>query len=341
MKVHNSVPTRGTGAAVLFPEHILKTWPVDGEGRAECGTNRPGYRGRKEVLQPHRGWQKQERVGESMRGSRGGSRSLGQRDEGDITQHCDARKTVKARTSTEMDSKREQRIRNLQKLGFCRDSCVKGLDVGKGDLGITLRHMLQERIQETVPKVTRGSGHRVIPAADTRGSRHRGNMGKDSGTKLDDPRHAVTKRLGQRGLVLVPIVQDGNSQFRAVAQQLFEHQSVHKSLRALACEFIQTHSAYFEAHIQKLYPRLSLSQYLATMQEDAAGDVMTLQAVVGLLRVEFQVIVENDEDNITRTTESVWLEGHIRQNEYTLASHNGPGGLECYSASAAKGSGSH
>ena len=70
MKVHNSAPTHGTGAAVLFPEHILKTWPVEGEGRAECGTNRPGYRGRKEGMQSPKGWQKQERVGESMRGSR-------------------------------------------------------------------------------------------------------------------------------------------------------------------------------------------------------------------------------------------------------------------------------
>jgi hypothetical protein len=287
-------------------------------------------------MQSPKGWQKQERVGESMRGSRDDSRSLGERDEGDIDQHSDARKTIKARTSTETVSKREQGIRNLQKLGFCRDSCVKGLDVGKGDLGITLRHMLQERIQETVPKVTRGSGHRVIPAADTRRGRHRGNMDKDSRTKSDDPRHAVTKRLGQRGLDLVPIVQDGNSQFRAVAQQIFEDQSVHKMLRALACESIRTHSVCFEAHIQELHPRLSLSQYLATMQEDAAGDVMTLQALAGLLRVEFQVVVENDKHDMMWTTESVWPEGHSRQNEYTLASHNGPGGLECYSASAAK-----
>jgi hypothetical protein len=203
-------------------------------------------------------------------------------------------------------------------------------------MGITLRHMLRERIQETVPTVTRGGGHRVIPAADTRGSQSWGKMGKDSRTKLDDSRHVVTRRLGQRGVDLVPIIQDGNSQLKAVAQQIFEDQSVHETLRALACEFIRTHSACFEAHIQELYPRLSLSQYLATMHEDAAGDVMTLQALAGLLRVEFQVAVENDKHDMTLTMESVWPEGHNRQNEYTLESHKGPGGLECYSASAAK-----
>jgi hypothetical protein len=119
-------------------------------------------------MQSPKGWQKQERVGESMRGSRDDSRSLGERDEGDIDQHSDARKTIKARTSTETVSKREQGIRNLQKLGFCRISCVKGLDVGKGDMGITVKHMLQGRIRETVPVVKMGSGHRMLPTATGR-----------------------------------------------------------------------------------------------------------------------------------------------------------------------------
>ena len=43
---------------------------------------------------------------------------------------------------------------------------------------------------------------------------------------MDDPRHAVTRRLGQRVLDLVPIIQDGNLQFRSVAQQIFEDQSL-------------------------------------------------------------------------------------------------------------------
>jgi hypothetical protein len=52
---HYGSPTHRRGAAVLFPEHILKTWPVEGERRAECVTNRPGQRGRKEAMQPHKG----------------------------------------------------------------------------------------------------------------------------------------------------------------------------------------------------------------------------------------------------------------------------------------------
>jgi hypothetical protein len=42
VEAHSGAPTHRSGA-VLFPEHILKTWPVEGERRAECGTNHPGH----------------------------------------------------------------------------------------------------------------------------------------------------------------------------------------------------------------------------------------------------------------------------------------------------------
>ena len=290
---HSGAPTHRAGAAVMFPEHILKTWPVEGERRAEYGTNRPGQRGRTEAMQPHKGWQKQECVEDSIRTARSNSGSSGALGGGNTPQYHSARNTTAVRAGTELGSKREQWIRALQKLGFCRISCVKGLDVGKGDMGITLKHMLQERIREAVPVVKMGSGHRMIPAATRRGQ-SRGKTVKDSETKLNDPRHALARRLGERGLDLVPVTQDRNSQFRAVAQQVFGDQSVHKTLRALACELIRTHSEYFETHIKELYPRSSLSQYLASMQGDAAGDVLTLQALAGLLRVEFQTVVGDD-----------------------------------------------
>jgi hypothetical protein len=120
--VHYGAPTHRSGADVLFPEHILKTWPVEGERRVECGTNRLGQRGRKEAMQPHKGCQKQECVEESIT----------------VAQYRSVRDTTAVRVDTELGSKREQGIRALQKLGFCRISCVKGLDVGKGDMGITL-----------------------------------------------------------------------------------------------------------------------------------------------------------------------------------------------------------
>ncbi len=47
---HSRAPQHQMGAASLFPEHILETWPVEEEGRAGCDTNHPGHRGRKEVM---------------------------------------------------------------------------------------------------------------------------------------------------------------------------------------------------------------------------------------------------------------------------------------------------
>ncbi len=77
-------------------------------------------------------------------------------------------------------------------------------------MGITLKHMLQGRIRETVPVVKMGSGHRMLPTATGRGQ-SRGKTVKDSATKLNDPRHALARRLGERGLDLVPVTQDSNS----------------------------------------------------------------------------------------------------------------------------------
>jgi hypothetical protein len=286
-------------------------------------------------MKPHKGWQKQECVDESIRvawSNIGSSEVLGG---GDSPQYGSARNTTAVRAGKELSSKREQEIRALQKLGFCRISCVKGLDVGKGDMGITLKHMLQGRIRETVPVVKMGSGHRMLLTATGR-VQSRGRTVKDSATKLNDPRHALARRLGERGLDLVPVTQDNNSQFRAVAQQVFGVQSVHNTLRALACELIRTHSEYFETHIKELYPRLSSSQYLALMQGDAAGDVLTLQALAGLLRVEFQTVVGSDKHDTHLPMAAALSQEGSGQDAYTLACHEGPGGLKYYSASTAK-----
>jgi hypothetical protein len=55
VETHSGAPTHRSGAPVLFPEYVLKTWPVEGERRAECGTNHPGQRGYKEAMKPHKG----------------------------------------------------------------------------------------------------------------------------------------------------------------------------------------------------------------------------------------------------------------------------------------------
>jgi hypothetical protein len=231
------------------------------------------------------------------------------------------------RAGSEGGSKKEQGIKTLQKLGFCRRSCVQGWDVGKGDMGATLTYMLQGRIQETVPVLKMGSEHKVIPASTK--------------TKLDDPRHALVRKLGERGMKLIPITQDHNSQFRAVAQQVFGDQTLHGTLRALVCELIRTHSECFEAHIETLYPRSSVPRYLDSMQGNAARDILTLQAMAGLLRVELHVVVEDDKNGTNLPTGAAPIREGGGQVEYTLASHEGPGGLRYYSASTANVRKSH
>ena len=157
----SGAPKHRVGAPALFPEHILETWPVEGEGRAGCDTNHPGHRGHKEVMHLHKKWYKQERVEALSRVlSQSNSGSSGELGVGDTPKHNDARTTMVSREGNELVSKKEQGIKALQKLGFCRSRCVKGWDVGKGDMGSTLRHMLQGRIQETVPVVKMGIEHK-------------------------------------------------------------------------------------------------------------------------------------------------------------------------------------
>jgi hypothetical protein len=73
-------------------------------------------------MKPHKGWQKQECVDESIRvtwSNIGSSEVLGG---GDTPQYGSARNTTAVRAGKELSSKREQEIRALQKLGFCRIS---------------------------------------------------------------------------------------------------------------------------------------------------------------------------------------------------------------------------
>ena len=144
---------------------------------------------------------------------------------------------------------------------------------------------------------------------------------------------SLVRKLGERGLKLIPITQDHNSQFRAVAQQVLGDQTMHGTLRALVCELIRTHSECFEAHIETLYPRSSVPRYLDSMQGNVAGDILTLQAMAGLLRVEFQVVVGDDKNGTNLPMGDAPIREGGWQDEYTLVSHEGPVGLRYYRAS--------
>jgi hypothetical protein len=72
------------------------------------------------------------------------------------------------------------------------------------------------------------------------------------------------------------------------------------------------------------------------MQGDVAGDVLTLQALAGLLRVEFQTVVGSDKHDTHLPMSAALSQEGSGQDAYTLACHEGPGGLKYYSASTAK-----
>ena len=55
---------------------------------------------------------------------------------------------------------------------------------------------------------------------------------------------------------------------------------------------------------------------------------MTLQALPGLLRVEFQTVVGDDKHDTKLPMEAALAHEGSGQNEYTLACHEGPGGLK-------------
>lgn len=67
--------------------------------------------------------------------SQSNSGSSGAAGVGDTPEQHGAETMRAVRAGSEGGSKKEQGIKTLQKLGFCRSSCVQGWDVGKGDMG--------------------------------------------------------------------------------------------------------------------------------------------------------------------------------------------------------------
>ena len=111
---------------------------MEEEGRVGCVTNRPGHRGRKEALHLHKKWYKQESGEAGSKVSQSNSGSSGAAGVGDTPEQHGTETMREVRAGSEGGSKKEQGIKTLQKLGFCRRSCVQGWDVGKGDMGATL-----------------------------------------------------------------------------------------------------------------------------------------------------------------------------------------------------------
>jgi hypothetical protein len=64
------------------------------------------------------------------------------------------------------------------------------------------------------------------------------------------------------------------------------------------------------------------------MEGDVTGDVLTLQALAGLLRVESQTVVGGDKHDTHLPMVVALSQEGSGQDGYTLTCHEGPGGLK-------------
>ncbi|XP_051152303.1 OVARIAN TUMOR DOMAIN-containing deubiquitinating enzyme 11 [Andrographis paniculata] len=97
---------------------------------------------------------------------------------------------------------------------------------------------------------------------------------------IPDPNHATLdhERLAERmsiyGLAEMQIEGDGNCQFRALADQLFQNPDHHKYIRKKVCKQLKRHRKLYESYVPMKY-----SRYVRKMKRLGEwGDHVTLQA---------------------------------------------------------------
>lgn len=107
----------------------------------------------------------------------------------------------------------------------------------------------------------------------------------------------LSARLAQFGLIERPITDDANSQFRAIADQLYGSEEPHMLVRAMAVEqlliapelYVEFVSAQDEAY----------NDYVDRMgKEGELGDHVTLQALADYLHLEITLVTSSDEDGL-------------------------------------------
>ena len=94
------------------------------------------------------------------------------------------------------------------------------------------------------------------------------------------------ERLREYGKVEIPIDDDGNCQFRALADQLFGDQERHAELRAAAINQLRSKPEYYKAFVHDA----DWDSYVRRMEQDREwGDQVTLQAVTDAHKVTAHV----------------------------------------------------
>ncbi|CAI5511250.1 unnamed protein product, partial [Closterium sp. Naga37s-1] len=84
----------------------------------------------------------------------------------------------------------------------------------------------------------------------------------------------LTERLAVYGLRELPMVGDGNCQFRALADQLFRNANRHAAVRQAVVQQMRAHSERYSPYVPDSFPR-----YLRHMARNGEwGDHITLQA---------------------------------------------------------------
>eukprot|EP01103_Thecamoeba_quadrilineata_P004811 TRINITY_DN1466_c1_g2_i1.p1 TRINITY_DN1466_c1_g2~~TRINITY_DN1466_c1_g2_i1.p1 ORF type:complete len:1680 (+),score=335.47 TRINITY_DN1466_c1_g2_i1:75-5042(+) len=84
-------------------------------------------------------------------------------------------------------------------------------------------------------------------------------------------------QLKNAGLVILDVIPDGNSQFRALAQQVYGSQDAHPIVRVLVMIELLTHGSRYEKFMSR--GPLNIQEYVLRMsKENEAGDHITLSA---------------------------------------------------------------
>ena len=102
----------------------------------------------------------------------------------------------------------------------------------------------------------------------------------------------LAQRLALLKLTSVSMDDDGNCQFRAVSQELFNTQAHHVLVRRTIVAYLRAHEADFSAFVEDAW-----GDYASKMARDAAwGDELTLQAACAAYDVEIHLI-SSEHDN--------------------------------------------
>jgi hypothetical protein len=112
--------------------------------------------------------------------------------------------------------------------------------------------------------------------------------------KLAQQHGMVVARLAEFGLAERPTIQDNNTQFRAIADQLYGSEEEHPAVRKMAIEQLVIAPDLYVEFVAKSDE--SYDDYVERMSlPDTPGDTVTLQAIADYLCLSINLVTPTDE----------------------------------------------